>query len=245
MALFAQRTPCPVTEQRQAAIDRRWRLAALLLGAIVLNIGCNPMTLSYFLTFGQDDKVDAECKLAVSGKEAKLAILAAHASLETRPELVPADGELVLRLTQALAKRLEQNKEKVKILPASQVKGFQDKHPDWREWAPREIGKALNADYVLILEINSMSLYEKGSYNRLYRGQTEIALTVTDLSKPAGEDRKWDHIYTTTYPAARGPIEVEGSSVLLFRSLFLTHVAKELSRFFTAYPSDERFDTER
>src|SRR5205823_5839076 len=102
-------------------------------------------------------------------------------------------------------------------------------------------GKHFKADYVLSMEINSMSLYEKGSYNRLYRGQTEIALTMTDVSKPAGEDKKWDGFYTTVYPGARGPIEVEGSSVMQFRTLFLNHVAKQLSKRFAAYPTDERY----
>jgi hypothetical protein len=244
MARFAQQTPCSVIDQRQAASDRRWRWAALVLGAVVLNLGCNPMTLSYFLTFGQEDKIDAECKISAS-KEVKLVILVAPSGLETRPELMHTDRELADRLTRALTKRFADNKEKVKIVPAYQVAQFQDKNPDWREWTSRDIGKRFNADYVLSVEINSMSLYEPGSYNRLYRGKAEIALTVTDMSKPAGEDRKWDHIYSTTYPGARGPIEVEGSSVQEFRNLFQNHLAKQLSKFFAAYPNDERFDTDQ
>jgi len=244
MALFAQRTPCPARKDRQATVDRRWRGAALLLGAVVVSIGCNPATLSYFLLFGKEDKNDPECQIACKDKEVKLVIVAAHAGLETRPELVLADHELAERLTQALTKRFLENKEKVKIVSPSQVKLFQGKHPDWREWTMRDIGKHFSADYVLSMEVNAMSLYEKGSFNRLYHGQTEIALTVTDLSKPAGDDKKWDGFYSTTYPGARGPIEAEGSSVAQFRTLFLNHIAKELSKRFAAYPNDERYMTD-
>jgi len=244
MALFARRKPRPIMKNRQAVVDRRWRLAALLLGAAVCGIGCNPATLSYFLLFGKEDKNDPDCQIAAKDKEIKLVIVAAYSGLETRPELVQTDHELAERLTQALDKRFAENKEKVKIVTASQVKQFQNKHPDWREWTMHDIGKHFGADYVLSMEINAMSLYEKGSFNRLYRGQTEIALIVTDMSKPAGEDKKWDGFYTTTYPGARGPIEAEGSGVVQFRTLFLNHIAKELSKKFAAYPNDERYMTD-
>jgi hypothetical protein len=243
MALCAQWMPRPASDDHPASHERRWRWAALLLGAIVLSIGCNPATLSYFMLFGKEDKNDPECVIASPKKPVKLVILAAFANLETRPELMQADLELAERLTQALAKRYEENKDKVKIVSVREVKAFQGMTPDWREWTAREIGKHFSADYVLSLEINSMTLYEKGSYNRLYRGQTEIASTVTDVHKPAGDDKKWDGYYTTTYPASR-PIEVEGSSVAQFRTLFLKHVAKGLSKSFAAYGSEERYGPE-
>jgi hypothetical protein len=229
---------------RQAIVDRRWRWTALVLGAAVLSFGCSPFTLSYFLLFGSDDKVEPECRLAVKDKEMKLVIVAGYSGLETRPELAQADRELVERFAQALKKRFDENKEKVKIVPPSQVRLFQGKHPDWREWAMRDIGKTFKADYVLSMEINSMRLYEKGSFNQLFHGETEIALTVTEVSKPAGEDRKWDGVYTTTYPDVRGPIPAEGSSVVQFRTLFFNHVAKDLSKRFAPYPNDERYMTD-
>jgi hypothetical protein len=239
MALFAHRTPQPEGRNRKAIVDRRWRLTALLLGAVVLNLGCNPMTLTYFMLFGKEERIEPQCVIASKEKEVKLVIQVAFANLEARPEFVACDRELAERLTQALAKRYEENKDKVKIVPVSQVKLFENKHPDWREWTPREIGKQFNADYLLIVEINSMGLYERGSFNRLYRGQTEIALAVTDVNKPAGEEKKWDHLYTTTYPETR-PIEVEGSSVGQFRTLFLNHIAKDVSKLLASYTGEER-----
>src|SRR5262249_10853549 len=134
MFRFAQRRPRPATDPRRARVERRWRWAAVLLGAVVFSIGCNPATLSYFLLFGKDDKVDPECPIASADKEVKLVLLVAHSGLETRPELVQADRELAERLTQTLTKRYEENKERVKLVPVSQVRLFQSKTPDWREW---------------------------------------------------------------------------------------------------------------
>jgi hypothetical protein len=226
---------------RQAIVERRWRWAAGILATIVFSIGCNPAMMSYFLLFGKEDKNEPECPIATKGKEIKLVIVASFAGLETRPELAQADHELVERLTQVLQKRYKDNKEKVTIVSANQVKLFQSKHPDWREWSMRDIGKHFGADYVLSLEIHAMTLYEKGSFNRLYHGHTEIGLAVTDVSKPAGEDKKWDDVYSTIYPNARGPIDAEGSSVVQFRLLFFNHIAKELSKRFAASPSEERY----
>ena len=241
MGLFGQRTPANAHANRQQIVDRRWRWAAAILGTVVFSIGCNPAMLSYFLLFGKEDKNEPDCQIAAKGKDVKLVIVSAFSGLETRPELVQVDYELAERLTQVLKKRFQENKDKVSIVSPSQVKLFQSKHPDWREWSMRDIGKHFGADYVLSLEINAMSLYEKGSFNRLYHGQTEIGMAVTEVGKPAGEDKKWDNIYTTIYPNARGPIPADDSSVAQFRMLFLNHVAKDISKRFAAYPNDERF----
>jgi hypothetical protein len=244
MALVARRISAQEDAARQTTVDRRWRRAAVVLGMVVFSIGCNPAAMSYFLLFGKEDKNEPDCQIAVKGKEVKLVIVTAFAGLETRPELAQVDQELAERLAQVLKKRFQENKEKVAVVSPNQVKLFQSKHPDWREWPMRDIGKHFSADYVLSLEINTMSLYEKGSFNRLYHGQTEIALTVTDVAKPAGEDKKWDGMYATIYPNARGPIDAEGSSVVQFRMLFLNHVAKDISKRVTAYPNDERYMTD-
>jgi hypothetical protein len=241
MGLIRQRMPADARADRQRIVDRRWRWAALILGMGVLSIGCNPGVMSYFMLMGKDDKNEPDCQIAEKGKEVKLVIVAAFAGLETRPELAQVDYELAERLNQVLKKRFQENKEKVTIVSASQVKLFQSKHPDWREWSMHDIGKHFGADYVLSLEINRLSLYEKGSFNRLYHGQTEIGMTVTEVAKPVGEDKKWDNIYTTIYPNARGPIPADDSSVAQFRMLLLNHIAKDVSKRFAAYPNDERY----
>src|SRR5437868_6567462 len=101
MADFAPRLPCPMDDRRRPTGRRRWHWVACLVGAVLLGTGCNPAAMSYFLLLGKDDRTDPECKLAARDKEVKLVILASHAGLETRPELVQADRDLADRLAQA------------------------------------------------------------------------------------------------------------------------------------------------
>jgi hypothetical protein len=220
-----------------AALRRR-RLAGLLLAAAVLTLGCNPFLLPYFM-FPFDNKFEPECKLTSPDKETRVVILVSTGP-ETRPELIRVDREMTVRLTQVLQQRFKENKEKVVMAYPSKVENFKDKHPQWRSLSPFEVGKKMDTDYVINLEINSMSLYESG-LNQLFRGRAEISVSVTDLSKLDGESTVFSKEYSTEYPS-RGPKDVNDSNPQQFRSEFMMHIAKDLSRFFSSYPTDEKYD---
>jgi hypothetical protein len=223
-----------------SAKNRTWFLAALVLGSAWMAIGCNPASINFLLMPFVDDKVPAKCKLAHGDKEVHVAILCTHSRLETRPELLPADSELSERLAMQLRKRCAENKEKIKIIPPSQARSLVNQNAG-HALSLQEIGEKLKADIVVNLEINSISLYEKGSHSTLFRGNTEITVTVADTSKPKGENTVFQEVYRREYPGSRGPIDASGSSVLEFRTLFLNRIAGDLARMFTAFPPDERF----
>ena len=67
------------------------------------------------------------------------------------------------------------------MVSASKVDEFKNRHADWRTMPLDEIGSHFNADYVIDLEINKLSLYEVGSYNQIYRGRTEISINLCDV----------------------------------------------------------------
>lgn len=217
---------------------KRYRLA-FLLGLTWLSLGCSPAGLNFLLAPWVDDKMPPKCKLAQDKKEVTVAILCTFGTLETRPELLPTDGLLAERLAFELRKRSLANKEKIKIVPIARAKALVNENGDI---SLHEIGNKLKADYVIGLEINSLSMYEKGSSRTLFRGNAEIAVTVVDISRPHGEATVLSEIYRREYPGARGPIDAAGSSEIDFRNLFVSKMARELSRWFTAYPSDERWD---
>src|SRR5262245_5639441 len=93
-----------------------------ILGLSWLAIGCNPATLNYLLMPFADDRVPAELKLASKEKEVQVAVMTTFANLQTEPDLLPVDVELSERLGQALRERCKDNKEKIKIIPATKVK---------------------------------------------------------------------------------------------------------------------------
>jgi hypothetical protein len=224
-----------------ARAERRWRWAALLLSAAVLSIGCNPMMLSYFLIPWADDKVQPDCPLASREKEVKVAVVVVHANPEIRSELTTVDRQLSQRLAQLLEERFKENKDKVTVVPAHQVNSYLNKRPSGA--TPHEVGKHFQADYVITLEINAMSLFE-GSYNQFYRGKADIAVTVTDARKPVGEGEKFTQPYQCEYPSAQRFVEASDMPWAHFRARFVERIAKDLVQRFAAHPPKERYDSD-
>src|SRR5262249_33563580 len=148
--------------EAMAAVRHPWRLGGLILAAVAC-FGCNMLSLPFFLMTGMDPKHEPKCKIAPEDKnqEVKVLILASK-SLETRPEFLRVDRELAGLMVRELQKSFKENEEKVTLVPAAKVEKFKDEHPNWRALDVRDIGKHFKADYVINLEINSLSMYEKG-----------------------------------------------------------------------------------
>jgi hypothetical protein len=209
-------------------------LAGLLVVA-ALCTGCNIMAMPFFLLPGMEPKHDAQCKLSADDKDKEVkVVLLATTGLETRPEFLRVDRELSRLLAHHLQEGFKTNKEKVTVVPTSQVEKYKDEHPNWQALEPHEIGAHFDADYVINLEIGSVTLYEPGSSGTLFRGGAEISLDVVDVHKP-GEGPIYKEEYRCQYPKVRGPISVGDSSPAQFRQLFLNYVARELSWRFTAH----------
>jgi hypothetical protein len=219
----------------------RWRLPVLILVAILCGFGCNPLMLPYLFT-NMDPRNDPQCKLSSSDKEVKVVVLA-YAGAEPRPELLQVDRALARKLTEVLRKRFEENSEKVKIIPPSQVDSFKDRRLDWRTLPTASIGKHFDADYVINLELGEMSLFEKGSFNTLYRGHATMSVAVVDVNKPEGEQVIYNDECHFEYPGAQGPVPAsEGGGLLQFRQRFVDYMADHLSRYFSAWPERDRYD---
>ncbi len=221
-----------------------WKLRGYLAGVLVAALsctGCNMMALPFFLIPGMDPKHEAKCKLEPHGnaKEVRV-VLMSSSGLETRSEFLRIDRELSRLIYQQMEEGFKKNKEKVTVIPVSQVEKYKDDHPNWHALSPEEIGKHFRADYVIDLEINAMTLYEPGSANTLFRGHAEISLDVVDVYKSA-EGPIYKEEYTIDYPRARGPIPASEGNVQQFRQRFLGVVARELSWRFTAHLVEDDF----
>lgn len=228
------------------ALPRYSRFAFWLLVLVVSlagPLGCNPAMLNLVLSPFVDDTVPPKCKLSVKDKEVTVAVASNFASPVTRTELMPADLELSEVLTRILQKRFKDNKEKVKVVPPHQVRSYQNKHASKEVVSSADIGKHFKADYVINLEIQNMDLYTEKSYNMLFRGNTEINVTVLAMNELSNERTVYEEIYRCEFPK-EGPKEASGISPSMFRGAFLNHVGKELSRRFAAYPREEISDRE-
>jgi hypothetical protein len=214
-------------------------LTGLMLVAALATTGCNMLALPFFLIPGMEPKIEAKCKLAAEDKEKEVkVIILASCGLETRPEFLRVDRDLSRMVAMNLQEAFKKNKEKVTLVPISQIEKYKDEHPNWHSLDPEEIGKHFKADYVINLEIDSISLYEQGSSNTLFRGRTEISLAVVNIKQPK-EGPIYKEEYTCEYPRAKGPIPAGDSNPAQFRQRFLGVVARELSWRFTAHLVDD------
>jgi hypothetical protein len=220
--------------------SRRWGWVVILLGGLWMSVGCNPSLITYFLLPFGDDGVPPKFKLASPDKEVSVALVATFAGADSRLDPVPVDGELCDRLAVQLSKRFKENKEKVKLIPNSQVRSYQNKIEGKSTWSPVEVGEKVKADYVIAMKIGKISLNEFKSPN-LYRGKIDIAIKVYDVHKPEGEKEVFVEYYGTQYPKDH-PIDVGDTPTAQFRMLFLTKVARDITKLFTSYPYDEKMD---
>jgi hypothetical protein len=212
---------------------RTWRLIGLLLLAGILTTGCSLPSLLYFTMTGfkEPKEEPGDLKLA-SDKEIKVAIVA-HYGLEMRPEFVRVDQDLCSFLARQLQQSCKENRDKVTVIAPRKVQEFKNDHPTWY-LKPEEIGKHLDADKVIFLEIERLSLYEPGSANQLYRGRAAIAVKLLDVRNP--DDNRLEKMFTCEYPTSRGPIPVDDKNRTEFYQDFLAHLARHLSWYFTAHP---------
>jgi hypothetical protein len=216
-------------------------LLALLGVALCAAPGCSPLqVLAYFIS--PDSMEQPKCKLTIPGKDAKLLIIAAHAGpLPSDPALMRSDWDISTRLTRLLEEHYKGNKDRVTVIPPSQVKTYMNRHPKWRELPPQDIGKHFEADWVINLEIGSISLFERSSANFFYHGSAEIQVTVTDVHKPVGEGTVFDEPYQLDYPKGH-PMERGEMSIPSFRSRFIERIAKDLAQYFAAHEPRDKYD---
>jgi hypothetical protein len=222
-------------------MEHPWRLAALLGAAFLLTLGCNPIqTIGYFCA--PDSMEPPKCPLAVKNKDIKVLIIAAHAGpLPSDPALMRSDWDISARLTHLLEEHYKENKDRVTVIPRSQVKNYMNAHPKWHELPPQDVGKHFGADWVINLEIASISLFDRSSANFFYHGKAEIQVTVTDVHKPVMEGTVWEDSYQVDYPKGH-PMERSEMSVPSFRQRFIERIAKDLAQNFASHPPRDKYD---
>lgn len=217
----------------------RWVLVAV---AVVswLSIGCNPSTLSFLLLPWVDNKIEPDYKLFAKENELTLAILSNFSEPHWQPELAPAEAEIAERLAQFFRKRCQDNKHKIKIVPQTDVKAAHLKLLADGGMTPVALGKKVKADYVLDLNIQSFSLYQKDSYPRMYRGNADIQMSLHKIEVKDEDHKVFHKLYRVDYSGGKAPIMASDSNPQQFRDLFVTKIARDVSKMFVSYPPEER-----
>jgi hypothetical protein len=230
------------TTNRTGRRDRLWRVAALILTLLVVNIGCDPIQMMNFIaTPFADTMIDPVCPLTVDGKESTVVIITTHDDIEDSTMFRGVNDMLTRQLIGLMEGRFKEHKDKVKIVPFTKVQAYLNKHPDWVTQSKRDIGKHFNADYVIFLEMGPMAMFEKGSNFLLYRGNVDIHIAVVDVNQDEGEGPKYEKDFSCIYPL-HGPEDAGNMSVAQFRGKFLEHIAKDLLVEFAPYETRNKVE---
>jgi hypothetical protein len=223
-----------------AMTAERWRLAVWLTLAAALATGCNLAALTYFLYPGGDTRQPPEMALTPpeKGKPVKIAVIA-YSSGSVSSEFVTAERDLAGQLSQQLFQSFKDNKQAVSVVPGSKVQEFKNDHPGWKQsMGLKEMAQYFKIDYLIYLEIDSMSLYETGSQKTLYYGRTNITVSVLNANKP--DESPYPKTFACEYPKSKGPISVDESTPpRAFYMAFMNYVAKRLSWYFIPHEIDQ------
>ncbi len=226
--------------------SRRWALAAVAAGLAGVAVGCGDMgALAYFLS--PEQALPARLKHLPSEdpkKEPPRVVILTYSGVDMRPEFIHADRQLSEMLAQNLRQLAEVYKQRITIIPPRKVEEFKNSNPNWRGMDTAEIGRRyFNADYVIYLELRSLSLYEPGN-STLYRGRANLLVSLVDVNNPDESGLRED--YECIYPSTQGPIPVDiDVQPMRFCHDFLGHIARQLSWRFSNYPRSENRIMER
>jgi hypothetical protein len=199
----------------------------------VLTVGCNPLTVP-FLLFHGEPKIPAEYPLRPKDKDEakhdKKEEITVLVLCHTRPgvtfELAGADRELTSMIAKKLPEVAKESKDEVAVVPAAQVDKFKMANPNWKYMPAVAIGKKLKADYVIEIDLGSVSLYQAGSGSMVYEGRAEVTVDVYDVAAGAGE-AKHHYVHPYTYPKT-GLIAASDKPPSRFKMEFLEQLAQEL-----------------
>ncbi len=182
----------------QAIIRRLCRsaLGQLLLLVLMAGVltGCNYFLLAGLLIGGPpsiEPDFDRDTGLSMIDKDATVAVVC-YAPRDVKWDFANIDHDLAKRVAHRMFEK------KIKVINPDRIRDWIDRNPDWD--SPDEIGAAFGATYVVHIEVNKFSLYEKNSSD-LFRGRSDVLVNVWQMDGETGEQ-----IFTTDlesiYPRA-------------------------------------------
>lgn len=223
------------------AIGRRALLLTFTAAAAGL-CGCDAATLAYFLSPETKEqpglaKVVSEDKKKVT----KLMILPSLSQDLIDKEYLQADRDLGTMIYKQMNTLLEVNGQKMTIISPYKVEEFKSKHPNWQNLEPAAIGRQFNVDYVMLVDIQSMSMYEPGSSRQLYRGRMNLEVSLITVNHPDTDPQTCS--LNLAYPSDAKPAQVDADMPWpQFRMKFLTNIAKQITWKFLEHEKHDEMD---
>jgi len=194
-------------------------LLLVLAAVVVVSGGCNVLATAMYIISGAN--VSAEYK-GLEGK--KIAVVCRPiTSLQYRNSSVARD------LAKQVGLLLKKNVKRVEIIEQREIDQWSDEN-NWEEYV--DIGKALNADVVVGLDLEQFSLYEGKT---LYQGKANLTLLVFDVAK--GKEPVFEKPLPQTHYPPNSAIPAGDKPEAQFRRQFVGELAEQIARHFYDHDS--------
>lgn len=216
------------------ASDRFQRITwtAMILCFVVFNFGCIGVT-SHFMYWIKGNRVDPEFD-GLEGKRVAVVVVS---------NATPYGPDVATKLlTQKIRMRLSNEVKKIDLVSRGDLENWIDNH-DWDQLDYLEIGKGVNADVVLAVELDGYMIQNRSS---MFRGNTNFSIQVYDLNKESGS------IATPVY--GKGPIEYAyprdnpvpsmSLSQNVFEKQFISELGEQISNYFCGYEAPDQIARE-
>ncbi len=224
-------------KQKSSSMWRPFRFAPLLMFSLTITImlqGCNVVTIVGYLIGGPpsvEPDFDKETTLSMTDKDVKVAIIC------VAPTSIKWDFDEIDRdLANAVAARLVSHQ--IKLVDPNKVQVWLDKHPEWDK--PQELGKDLDATYVIYIDLSKFSLYENDSH-MLYRGRAEAMVSVYEMDEDGDGEKIYSKNITSEFPHAI-PRATQDISFTKFKKEYRAHLSDVIGRLFYEYYNGDDFD---
>jgi hypothetical protein len=223
------------------------RVLAGVLLLIVAGIGCNPLMLPMYLFRDmRQSRIPShfdfyeKAHTAKKKKDIKVVVLT-EPGRGLSPVFISQEKTLTTMIVNQLQSNFLQNKERVKIVPVGDVEKFKRQHvDDWKAMDAREIAKHFEADYLIDIELRTMSLYEQGT-QELFRGHCRLPIRIVDVDENAPELFA-PHDYECDYPGGGEAVPVGfDMSSERFAQKFFARIAIDVAGLFSATETSQKF----
>ncbi len=193
--------------------------------------GCNYAILLGYLIGGPpsiEPDFDVMTNQSMTDKEVSVCVVA-FAPTELKWDFPKIDHELA----KYVAYRLVEHD--IKVVNPDQVKAWLIANPDWDK--AEEIGKALDCNYVIYIDMNDFHLYEENS-TTLYRGRSECYISVFEMDEDGFGEKIYSKEVNSKYPI-RAPRSTSEMSLDTFKREYLSRLSKEIGwLFYERYNGD-------
>jgi hypothetical protein len=193
-------------------------LTALLLIATLPTVGCQSALFTMMYIFKGTD-VDPDFK-DLKGKKV-VVVCRPMVSLQY------ANANVGRELAQQISLLLQDQVPKIKVVDQRKIAKWTDEN-EWEEYP--EVGKAMKADMVVAVDLESFSLYQGQT---LYQGKADATIRVFDCKKGGKE------VFRKTIPEAvyppNAPMPASERTPAAFQAEFVAVLANQIARHFFAH----------